>query len=370
MLWYCIFTTAIGTHIVLRRQESDDPLNPHCVPYEDDFADLADDKINLLVYFGRREYITTLNAYIERDLRRNGGVVDRVLWALVRYTTDDVRYLAALQRRNPDVYVIPPIKGGGWDVVWRLANEPGTYYIKVDDDIQYIAPGAIAELVREKKRNRFLFISGNVINHGVISSVHQELAQIPWLKRTPNWRAPWRFHADVLTDPRFSIEHHYYSECIWRRWDCAALAHEAFFHRLQTNTSCAWDFGIFDFHSHGYGTMDDGRGRKIDWNINFFIFRKEDIDDLDWDFVAHDDDEVEFSIRHPQKREQHCAALGRAVVVHFSFGSQEKGLKGNTSLLNRYFELAELLIDENAEKFYGGQRQPDGRALMRAMTLE
>jgi hypothetical protein len=44
------------------------------------------------------------------------------------------------------------MEGGAWDVIWRLANEPGAYYIKVDDDVTYIAEGAFAEMIREKKR--------------------------------------------------------------------------------------------------------------------------------------------------------------------------------------------------------------------------
>eukprot|EP00397_Hematodinium_sp_SG-2012_P039057 GEMP01042583.1.p1 GENE.GEMP01042583.1~~GEMP01042583.1.p1 ORF type:complete len:181 (+),score=30.48 GEMP01042583.1:73-615(+) len=166
-----------------RRQETHDPLHPACPQYVDTFSDLKDDKINIIVYYGRRHFVSILNAYLERDLRKNGGVVDRVLWALVHYSHEDLHYLVQLQRRNPESYVIPPIKGGGWDVIWRLVTEPQAYYLKIDDDILYIAPGAIANLVREKKRNRFLFVSANVINHGILAAVHQELAMIPLHRR-------------------------------------------------------------------------------------------------------------------------------------------------------------------------------------------
>merc|ERR1719498_2263073 len=90
-----------------------------------------------------------------------------------------MNYLVMLARRNPQAYIIPwDMEGGGWDVIWRLADEPGAYYIKIDDDVTYIAPGAIAEMIREKRRNRFLFVSANVVNHGILSAVHQELAQM------------------------------------------------------------------------------------------------------------------------------------------------------------------------------------------------
>merc|ERR1712072_1217394 len=80
----------------------------------------------------------------------------------------------------------------------------------------------------------------------------------------------WRYKNDVMNDPNYRIEHTFYSDCVWRRWDCAALVHEALLWRLDNNSSCLFDFGIFDFHAHGYETMHDGIGRSIDWNDNFF----------------------------------------------------------------------------------------------------
>jgi len=352
----------------LMRADGDDPLNPRCDPVEDDYADIRDVRVHALVYFGRREYVQILNAYLERDLKRNGGVLDTVQFALVKYTHEDIRYLAALRARNPDSYFIPPIEGGGWDVVLRVANEPGALYLKIDDDIVFISEGAIAELVREKLRKRFLFVSANVVNHGILSSVHQELAQLRWLVPPPPpppaqpheagaSQGPWTYQGDVIVDPRFRIEHTFYSDCIWRRWDCGALAHEVLLHRIKDGTLCAFDFGMYDFHAHGYATMSDGRGRNIDWSVNFFAFAHEDLSDIDWLGVSMDD-EAEISTKHPRRRNEHAAALGRAIVAHFAFSVQQGGLRQNTSLLARYFELAKPLMQDNALRYYGGIVQP------------
>eukprot|EP00933_Yihiella_yeosuensis_P046398 TRINITY_DN41914_c0_g1_i1.p1 TRINITY_DN41914_c0_g1~~TRINITY_DN41914_c0_g1_i1.p1 ORF type:complete len:391 (+),score=58.21 TRINITY_DN41914_c0_g1_i1:73-1245(+) len=353
----------------LRKVVDDDPLNPTCVLKDDPFDDLRDVKIYGLVYYGRRSYVDILNAYLERDLRENGGVLDGVIFAMVKYTTEDFNYLVYLQRRNPKSYIIPwDMEGGGWDVIWRLADEPGAYYIKIDDDVTYIAPGAIAEMIREKRRNRFLFVSANVVNHGILSAVHQEMAAIPHLEKpaieegrtvAEQKLGPWKAQKEVMTDPGYRIEHTFYSDCVWRRWDCAALVHEALLHRLETNTVCAFDFGIFDFHAHGYETMHDGIGRSIDWNDNFFAFKHEDFDDIDWAGVANDD-EREMSTLHPKRRGEHACALGRAVIAHWTFSVQEKGLLANTTLLERYRAIAEVLMADNAEKFYDGKWQPRG----------
>mmetsp|Transcript_39275 Transcript_39275/g.58527 ORF Transcript_39275/g.58527 Transcript_39275/m.58527 type:complete len:116 (-) Transcript_39275:107-454(-) len=105
--------------------------------------------------------------------------------------------------------------------------------------------------------------------------------------------------------------------------------------------------------------MTDGLpgGRSIDWNDNFFAFRTEDFSDIDWEGVATDD-EAEMSTKHPRRRNEHAAALGRALVAHFTFSVQERGLRQNTSLLARYLELAGPLLRRNAELHYGGLPQP------------
>jgi len=339
-----------------RRADGDDPLRPACVPHEDPYLDLRDQKIYALVYYGRRDYAEILNVYLERNLRKNGGVIDTVLFALVKYTDVDLMYLGELQRRNPESYVVPPITGGGWDTIWQLVQEPGAIYIKIDDDILYIQDGAIPELVREKRRGRFLFVSANVVNHGIMSAIHQEFAAMPALQPEADSFRPWRQIGDINHDANFRVEHTFYSDCVWRRWECAALVHESLLHAIKNNRTCAYDFGVFDFHSHGYANHFDGIGRYLDWNDNFFALQTEDFSDIDWDRVATDD-EATMATWHPKQRDHHAGALGRALVSHFTFSSQEKGLRANTSLLLRYQELALPMAFENA-KHYGGYLQP------------
>ena len=50
----------------------------------------------------------------------------------------------------------------------------GTVYVQVDDDVVYIAEHAIANLVRERLRERCLLVSANVVNHAIMSAVHQK----------------------------------------------------------------------------------------------------------------------------------------------------------------------------------------------------
>lgn len=364
----CLGVVVLGIPVT-RRVATEDPLRPACITVDDPYDDLKEAKIYALVYYGRRSYVDILNAYLERNLRSNGGVLDGVIFAMVKYTMEDMNYLIMLQRRNPKSYIIPwHMEGGAWDVIWRLADEPGAYYIKIDDDVVFIADGAIPDMIREKRRGRFLFVSANVVNHGILSAVHQEMSSIPHLEKPPleagrtnqeQKLGPWRYKGEVMVDPSYRIEHTFYSDCVWRRWDCAALVHESLLFRLEQNSSCLFPFGIFDFHAHGYETMSDGLGRSIDWNDNFFAFQHEDFNDIDWVGVAMDD-ERQMSTLHPKQRGEHAGALGSAIIAHWTFSIQEKGLLGNTTLLERYRARAEVIMQENAEKFYFGEFQPRG----------
>ncbi len=81
----------------------------------------------------------------------------------------------------------------------------------------------------------------------------------------------WAYKQEVMTSDKYRIQHSIYNDCVWRRWDCAALVHEALLYRIETNTVCYFDFGIYDFHSKGYANHFDGISRAIDWNDNFFV---------------------------------------------------------------------------------------------------
>lgn len=52
----------------------------------------------------------------------------------------------------------------------------------------------------------------------------------------------------------------------------------------------------------------------VRWSINFFLFRSSEMPP-----ITLTDDEHEIAVVVPKKRRQHCGALGAAVVSHFSY---------------------------------------------------
>ena len=45
--------------------------------------------------------------------------------------------------------------------------------LQIDDDLVYIAPDALRNLVAAKLRSDYLFVSANVVNHPLLAHVHQ-----------------------------------------------------------------------------------------------------------------------------------------------------------------------------------------------------
>mmetsp|Transcript_125456 Transcript_125456/g.401793 ORF Transcript_125456/g.401793 Transcript_125456/m.401793 type:complete len:294 (+) Transcript_125456:149-1030(+) len=236
-------------------------------------------------------------------------------------------------------------------------NESGTVYIKTDDDIVYIHRHAVAELVREKLRGRCLFVSANVVNHAIMSAVHQErgahraFEPAPEFEEDPSSRAPWVRIGDVNFDSSYTFEKHPMSSCILKRWDCAAIAHESFLDRQKEGTLCVFDFGWLDFNRAGFREHQyvhlspwadltwEARGAR--WSINFFAFTAEDMRGVDWSRVyGPGDDEEEFGGGHGERRGGHACALGRSLVVHFSYNTQDERLLSFTDLLGRYAALS------------------------------
>eukprot|EP00928_Gymnodinium_smaydae_P078759 TRINITY_DN62843_c0_g1_i1.p1 TRINITY_DN62843_c0_g1~~TRINITY_DN62843_c0_g1_i1.p1 ORF type:complete len:235 (+),score=44.78 TRINITY_DN62843_c0_g1_i1:92-706(+) len=152
--------------------------------------------------------------------------------------------------------------------------------------------------------------------------------------------APW-FRAD-LEPPMMPILRQAQSECVWKRWECAAWMHESLLSRLADGTACAYDFGWHDFHAHGHG---EWRGEKFmpltysRWSINMFAFLADDLREADLTDLA-EDDESELSYMVPQRIGRRACAVGRALVAHFSYSRQDEGLMSGTDLLERYANLS------------------------------
>ncbi|CAE7340950.1 unnamed protein product [Symbiodinium sp. CCMP2592] len=351
-----------------------DPLNPSCLVRKDSYKDLQAVNVVVVVFSGRRDRMRILMRYLRRDLRKHGGVVDKIVFALWQYTAKDLSYLKELVSSSDGAdgtFDIQDFSEQRWGrsridadpisnrmvQLYKSMNETDAVYVKVDDDVVYIAEHAIAELVRERLRKRCLLVSANVVNHAIMSALHQDRGAHRGFwpteeqQRNPVLRLPWSKKEDINMSPNFQIERFPASRCVVERWDCAALVHESFLDRSADNTLCVFDFGWHDFNRLGYrehkyihrspSVNKEYWTQGARWSTNFFAFRAEDLDGVNWSNVhGKGDDEEEFTGPHSERRDRHSCAVGAALVVHFSYGSQEEGLMTYTNLLKRYDKLS------------------------------
>ena len=149
--------------------EPEDPLNPRCKPRRDTYRDLAGVRIVAVVFSGRRDRLKILMRYLRRDLRAHGGVLDSVILALWEYTPRDLTFMEKLVAESNGTYEIRDFSRQHWGNpregadpstnnmvrLYQSLDEPETIYVKIDDDVVYVAPHAIAALARERLRGRY-----------------------------------------------------------------------------------------------------------------------------------------------------------------------------------------------------------------------
>lgn len=254
-------------------------------------------------------------------------------------------YLTQLIADHAPDYAYPAVTGRRLAKFYSICQDPDTVYLKIDDDMVYLADEAIPEMVRERLRNRCGLVSANVINHAILSAVHQDIGAIRNFFPGEDASRPWIRNDEVL--PIMAIEKKSQSQCVWSTWECGAWMHESFLSRLADDTACAYDFGWHDFHASGHGTFNGGRFFPLPhtrWSINMIAFKMEDVADAEPESLA-EDDEKELSVVHPARLEKRSCAVGSALAAHFSYSRQEDGLVENTKLLERYLQWSERLAE-------------------------
>lgn len=244
----------------------------------------------------------------------------------------DLAFLDELLPKHPGVYakhVVKPVNKDYREMYGSVQDD--RLYVKMDDDIVFIQDGAIEELLEEHLARRYLFVSANVVNHPILTAVHNRMgATLPFHPPARMWRdngRDWELHAqpDAL-DSTFMgrAQPVPFSKCTWKDWHCAAIAHYSFLHRWQHQQLAAYNFRLWDFDTLTYER----------WSINFMVFNGSDLPQS-----MPKDDEAAISQKIPKAWQYHTAAVGAALVVHFSYLPQDT-LINRTNLLVHYEHLA------------------------------
>ncbi|EXJ78878.1 hypothetical protein A1O1_09280 [Capronia coronata CBS 617.96] len=339
-----------------------------------------------MVYGGRKEYVSILDCYLQRNLVRNGGWLDEVMWIHQINRTMDVVYLHDLADHVPEYtsHELYTHAGDGLDTftnAYKLC-QPNTYCVKIDDDIVFMEDNAIQALVQRKIENaQYLIVSANVLNQPDLSWVHYQLDtarpylpelqkpvdfvdddrrfMVDWRPSTlPVWEgpedlnfsatdpAPFNGHrwlpvpgGDIENTPIAALGRSRGSEHVknhtgYISWTVAAQAHYSFLENLEQKRLQRYKFDIWN-------------SRYEARSIHFIAFSGDDATI----HPVQGYDDIWWTSTLPSKLRRPAVVDGTAMVVHFGTHLQTQSLGGNpgpglreTDLLRRYRSYANEFI--------------------------
>ncbi|KOS16920.1 hypothetical protein ESCO_004912 [Escovopsis weberi] len=325
-------------------------------------------KIMALVFFGRRTTVSILDCYLKRNLKKNGGVLDGVIFLERTSKEDDVAFLEKLLASEPayERWKID-MDGEGYASSYDRIQDD-TMYIKIDDDIVYIEDNAFASIISTKAAHpEYFVVSGNVVNQPLISWLHWNLGAIkPYLPELnkaypapkagsklswrpsllPAWQGkddfevkdwnppdhqrhrwlPIKGKTDHILDksPIIETEYDAFGPGL-KKWQVAAQEHMSLFENIEMDELDRYRFRTWDFQLRRMG-------------IQFICILGKDIN-LAKPIAG--DDEHHLAVTMPAKTGRHAVADGGAIVAHYSFGPQSGNEKiEQTDILERYRALA------------------------------
>ncbi len=347
-----------------------------------------DIKIIGLVFFGRKSRVEILRCYLERNLVDHGGWLNEIRFVQNTDIKQDVAYLDKILNDSPR-YKKVELEGVG-DVGYPQAwsrLEPGTMYVKTDDDVVWISDDTIPRLVSMKVAHpEYLIVSANMMNSPLMGWVHCHMGalhpylpeftnagpsnsildlahstrSIPW---TPTSYGPWTgpedYYFDIFQDPPSNphrwlrlphtvdttrtpvseIEYATWGTAL-KSWAIAAQEHYSFLENLFNDNLYLYKMGP----SPVYATVEHNHDRHGKaWlttdkrlSINLIAVWADDVlDNLPMDTV----DEEWLTLVLPKNLKRQIAVNTDALAVHFAFGDQ--GKVKTTDLLGRYKDLAD-----------------------------
>jgi hypothetical protein len=322
-------------------------------------------KVVALIFYGRKSRVEILRCYLERNLVGNGGWLDEIHWGVNTQNEADITYLHEITRSRAhhkivelDSHDLSP--NDGFNNIWSKL-ERNTYYVKIDDDVVYVADDTIARVVHRRMTTpAYLLVSANMINSPLLSWVHYHSGAIhPYLPELdkaadgqsvraswlyadyPQWTGPDDYiqkldmeppypghrwlrlpdDADITRTPVTEIQYDTWGTGL-KSWAIAAQEHYSFLENLA-------DSRLDRYTSDKVWIADYQR-----LSVNFICVYSDDILD-NWPIPRDISDEEWLTVILPKSLHRSVAVEMGALATHFSFGPQNWGVS-DTDLLARY----------------------------------
>ena len=289
----------------------------------------ADYRIVSTTPAGRHRYIDILYPYL---LSQRHLIDKHVFWVNTRIP-ENIEFLEKLASEYPDFFELHyledlPDVPAGYDCsayeIYRFFpsyTDPNTIYLRFDDDVCYIAPETVKELVDYRLRNPAPFlVLPAIVNNSYCSYLQQRQGTLP---------------------TRMGICNYEILGIAWESGEFAKMVHTEFLNALKKGEEGKFKFN--DWLLHGY--------EKISINC------------LCWfgsDFAAFEgkvgsDEETWLTQVHPKVLGRPNVIHGQALVAHFAFHTQRSYLEKETDLLQTYRQLSRQI---NAKALATNRRSP------------
>ena len=136
---------------------------------------------------GRPRYVNILDCYLKKNLAKNGGYLDEVVFAVNTEREVDVEWLDRHIGDEPQYSIITnpdpldPMNRYQW--IWRQTMDPDTLYVKIDDDIVFIDDDAIPRLTHSLMAHPEAHnMAANIVNSPIAHWLHFHTDAVrPWL---------------------------------------------------------------------------------------------------------------------------------------------------------------------------------------------
>ncbi|KAI1172614.1 hypothetical protein F4777DRAFT_590431 [Nemania sp. FL0916] len=145
--------------------------------------------VKALVFYGRKRTVDFLDCYLQQNLAVNGGYLDEVWFMVHTNIEEDLAYLQTLVKQSIYYKIAMPgeCEGSGYACMWENAVEDGTIYVKLDDDVIFIHPDTIPQLVSTRIAEPHPFaVSANLVNSPLTGYKHYDIGAIHQFLPDPN----------------------------------------------------------------------------------------------------------------------------------------------------------------------------------------
>jgi hypothetical protein len=231
--------------------------------------------------------------------RQKGDFDEWHLWENTRHKRDE-EYIEELAETHDWIKCIrrevPKDDRGifsGIRYFWDYPHDRDTIYVRLDDDVIWLEPTAIATLVRFKLENpEYSVVHANTVNSCALSHIHQKMGVL-------------KLEEEIEYDHRCGIV----NCCRWSKTIPLEI-HKQFIQAIKDGTTEEWKFDKWVLE--GYKRVSS----------NCICWKGGDLDHARDLMATNDDEEGNVVVRGPRHTGRLPVICGQALVVHGAFGQQ------------------------------------------------